>query len=54
MTNKEIIRAVENKGYMVFNQFDGFYGTMDDRYELWKGETILKAYMTIEDLKKMI
>lgn len=54
MTNKEIIREVENKGYTVCNQFDGFYGTMDDRYELWKGDKVLKAWLTIEDLKEML
>lgn len=52
---KEIIKALENKGYMVFNQFDGFYGTEENRYELWNmsGE-LVEDNMTIEDLKKML
>lgn len=52
---KEIIKALESKGYMVFNQFDGFYGTEENRYELWnmQGE-LVEDNMTIEDLKKML
>ena len=38
---KEAIKKLESKGYFVENQFDGFYGTKKDEYELYKGDDIV-------------
>ena len=38
---KEAINKLESKGYFVCNQFDGFYGTKEDEYELYKGDDIV-------------
>lgn len=48
---KTITRELENKGYMLFNQFDGFYNTEKDLYEVWKGNNIIVDNMTVEKLE---
>ena len=35
---KEAERTLNNKGYFIMNQFDGFYGTVTNEYELYKGD----------------
>lgn len=51
---KTITRELENKGYMLFNQFDGFYNTEKDLYEVWKGNNIIVDNMTVENLEKFL
>lgn len=52
---KEIVRALENKGYMVCNQFDGYFGTEQNLYEVYDSNYVLvDDNMTLEDLKKML
>ena len=49
----EIIKALEAKGYMVCNQFDGFFGTLPDTYELYdKNGNIIADNLTEQDLIK--
>lgn len=49
----EIINALETKGYMVCNQFDGFFGTLPDTYELYdKSGNIVADNLTKQDLIK--
>lgn len=48
---KTITRELENKGYMLFNQFDGFYNTEKDLYEVWKDNNIIVDNMTVEKLE---
>lgn len=40
---KEAIKKLENKGYYIENMFDGFYGTLEDQYELQdeSGKTVM-------------
>ena len=33
---KEAERTFNNKGYFIMNQFDRFYGTVTNEYELYK------------------
>ena len=50
---KEIINALEAKGYMVCNQFNGFFGTLPDTYELYdKNGNIVADNLTKQDLIK--
>lgn len=35
---KDAERTLNNKGYFIMNQFDGFYGTLTNEYELYKGD----------------
>lgn len=52
---KEIVRALENKGYMICNQFDGYFGTEQNLYEVYDSNYVLvDDNMTLEDLKKML
>ena len=51
---KTITRELENKGYMLFNQFDGFYNTEKDLYEVWKGDNIIVDNMTVEKLERFL
>ena len=49
----EIINALETHGYMVCNQFDGFFGTLPDTYELYdKSGNIVADNLTKQDLIK--
>ena len=43
---KEAIKKLESKGYFVCNQFDGFYGTKKDEYELYKGDDIVIDHLS--------
>lgn len=38
---KEAIKKLESKGYYIDNQFDGWFGTFPDRFELHKGDEIV-------------
>ena len=50
-----IIKELENEGYMVCNQFDGYFGTEESRYEVYDSNYVLvDDNMTLEDLKKML
>lgn len=51
---KTITRELENKGYMLFNQFDGFYNTEQDLYEVWKENNIIVDNMTVEKLERFL
>lgn len=51
---KTLTRELENKGYMLFNQFDGFYNTEKDLYEVWKGDNIIVDNMTVEKLERFL
>lgn len=49
----EIINTLEAKGYMVCNQFNGFFGTLPDTYELYdKNGNIVADNLTKQDLIK--
>ena len=49
----EIINALEAKGYMVCNQFNCFFGTLPDTYELYdKNGNIVADNLTKQDLIK--
>ena len=41
---KEAIKKLENKGYFVCNQFDGF--TTTGEYELYKGENVVIDHLS--------
>ena len=43
---KEAINKLESKGYFVCNQFDGFYGTKEDEYELYKCDDIVMDHLS--------
>ena len=43
---KEAIKKLESKGYFICNQFDGFYGTKKDEYELYKGDDIVIDHLS--------
>lgn len=47
---KKAIEILENKGFCICNQFDGFFGTKSDEYELWKGEELVEDHLTAEDI----
>ena len=38
---KEAIKKLESKGYYIDNQFDGWFGTFPDRFELHKRDEIV-------------
>ena len=42
---KEAIKKLENKGYFVCNQFDGFTSTTGE-YELYKGENVVIDHLS--------
>ena len=42
---KEAIKKLENKGYFVCNQFDGFTNTTDE-YELYNGENVVIDHLS--------
>lgn len=41
LEGKNAVAKLESKGYFVCNQYDGFYGTKEDEYELYKGDDIV-------------
>ena len=43
---KEAIKKLENKGYFVCNQFDGFTSTLAGEYELYKGENVVIDHLS--------
>ena len=43
---KEAIKKLENKGYFVCNQFDGFTSTISNEYELYKGENVVIDHLS--------
>lgn len=58
---KEAERTLNNKGYFIMNQFDGFYGTVTNEYELYKGDIsplnyqLVNAVQSIQnDLKQIL
>lgn len=51
---KTLTRELENKGYMLFNQFDGFYNTEENLYEVWKDNNIVVDNMTVEKLNSFV
>lgn len=52
MIMREAVRKLENNGYYVFNQFNGFFGTEENRYEMWKGDELVQDHMTEEQVIK--
>ena len=51
----EIIKKLEKAGYHVCNQFDGFFGTVENEYELYNQDHNLVAdHLTESDLKKYV
>lgn len=52
---KEIIEKLEKAGYHVCNQFDGFFGTVENEYELYDQDYNLVADNLAEsDLEKYV
>jgi hypothetical protein len=52
---KEIIEKLEKAGYYVCNQFDGFFGTVENEYELYNQDHNLVAdNLTESDLEKYV
>lgn len=43
---KEAMQKLENKGYFVCNQFDGFTSTIENEYELYKGENVVMDHLS--------
>ena len=43
---KEAIERLESKGYYIDNQFDGFTGTIENEYELYKGENVVMDHLS--------
>ena len=43
---KEAIKKLETKGYYIENQFDGWFGTLPDKYELHKDEETVMDMLT--------
>ena len=43
---KEAIRKLEIKGYFVCNQFDGFNGTIENEYELYKNDDVVMDHLS--------
>ena len=43
---KEAIKKLESKGYFVCNQFDGFTSTIENEYELYKGENVVMDHLS--------
>ena len=42
----EAERTLNNKGYFIMNQFDGFYGTVTNEYELYKGDECMMDHLS--------
>jgi len=52
---KEIIEKLEKASYHVCNQFDGFFGTVENEYELYNQDHNLVAdHLTESDLEKYV
>lgn len=43
---KEAIKKLENKGYFVENQFDGFTSTIAGEYELYNGGNVVIDHLS--------
>lgn len=43
---KDAERTLNNKGYFIMNQFDGFYGTLTNEYELCKGDECVMDHLS--------
>lgn len=43
---KDAERTLNNKGYFIMNQFDGFYGTLTNEYELYKGDECVMDHLS--------
>lgn len=43
---KEAERILNSKGYFITNQFDGFFGTLSNEYELYKGNACLMDHLS--------
>lgn len=43
---KDAIKKLESKGYSVNNQFDGFTSTLENEYELYKGENVVMDHLS--------
>lgn len=42
---RDAIKKLENNGYYIDNQFDGFFGTIENEYELYKGDKVVKDHL---------
>ena len=42
----EAIKKLEDKGYYIENQFDGFYGTIENEFELYKGDAVVMDHLS--------
>ena len=42
---RDAIKKLENNGYYIDNQFDGFFGTIENEYELYKGDEVVKDHL---------
>lgn len=43
---KEAEKTLNNKGYFIMNQFDGFYGTVTNEYELYKDDECVMDHLS--------
>ena len=43
---KEAERVLHSKGYFITNQFNGFYGTNTNEYELYKGDECVMDHLS--------
>lgn len=42
---RDAIKKLENNGYYIDNQFDRFFGTIENEYELYKGDEVVKDHL---------
>ena len=42
----EAIKKLEDKGFYIVNQFDGFYGTIENEFELYKGDAVVMDHLS--------
>ena len=50
---KESTQKLEDKGYFVCNQFDGFTSTLENEYELYKGENIIMDHLSLAQVMQL-
>lgn len=43
---KEAENTLNSKGYYITNQFDGFYGTLANEYELYKNDECIMEHLS--------
>mgnify|MGYP007039109841 FL=1 len=43
---KEAEKILNNKGFSITNQFDGFFGTVTNEYELYKGDECVMDHLS--------